>query len=107
MKNLSRKQIIIKSIILFLHALVVLLFICGLFSSFILQQNFYFIEGIAIFLLYIVIMRCMLKKTVSFYMSDFDLIVYMYIPFFIVLGSVFYLNFENSLKFLLMMLGNK
>ena len=32
-------------------------------------------------------------------MSDFDLIVYMYIPLLIVLSGVFYLNFEDIAKF--------
>lgn len=107
MEKLFPKQIVIKGFILVFHALVVLFFMCGIFISLILQRNFYIVGGMAIFLLYVVIMRYILKKSISFYMSDFDLVVYMYVPLLIILGSVFYLNFEDSVKFLLFMTGNK
>ena len=107
MEKLSPKQIAVKSFILLLHTFVVLLFMCGAFNCLFMQQNFYFVMAIFVFLLYVVIMRCILKKQISFYMSDYDLIIYMYIPLLIALGSVFYLNFESSMKFLSFMVGNK
>ena len=107
MNKLSPKQIAIKSSILLLHILVVLLFMCEAFNCLIIHRNFYFIIAIAVFFLYVIIMRCILKKQISFYMSDYDLIIYMYIPLLITLGSVFYLNFESSIKFIIAMTGNK